>query len=86
MSLSLPKILPLAQQIGGYLKMAADHYVVLHNIGKEASAEVVAAFLQVKMADWDPKISGKTLLDDDTREAAARFLAGVAVNYAKAER
>jgi hypothetical protein len=82
--LSLPKLLPLIQQIGNYLKMGADHYADLRSAGQEASPDVIALFLQMKMSDWNPEVGGKTLLDDETRAAAARFLAGVAVNFSKA--
>ncbi len=45
---------------------------------------MIAAFLQMKMTDWNPQVGGKVLIDDETRAAAARFLAGVAVNFSKA--
>jgi len=82
--LSLAKFLPLIQQIGTYLKLGADHYADLRTAGKEAGPEAVALFLQAKMMEWNPEIGGKALLDDETRAAAARFLAGVAVNFSKA--
>jgi hypothetical protein len=40
-------------------------------------------FLENKMASWDPKLNRKSLLDSETRSAAARFLAGVAVNFTR---
>ena len=83
MTLSLPKLIPLIQQIGTYLKLGADHYADLRAASDAANSEVVAFFLLSKMSDWDPKVGGKTLLDDETRAAAARFLAGVAVNFSK---
>lgn len=82
-SLSFAKLLPLVQQIGNYLKLGADHYVDLRAAGDAANSEVVAFFLLSKMSDWEPKVGGKNLLDDETRAAAARFLAGVAVNFSK---
>lgn len=77
------KFLPLVTQLGNYLKMGLDHYAVLKTTGQEAGPDIVAAFLEAKMQAWQPKLSGKDLLDDETRHAAARFLAGVAVNYTK---
>jgi hypothetical protein len=74
------KIIPLITQLGTYLKSGMDHYADLRQVKKEASPEIVAAFIQIKMADWNPKFDGKALLDSDTREAGARFLAGLAVN------
>jgi hypothetical protein len=77
------KFLPLVTQLGTYLKMGLDQYAFLKNEGKDAGPDVIAAFLQMKMADWNPSLAGKTLLDDETRAAGARFLAGVAVNFSK---
>lgn len=80
----IAKFLPLAQQIGNYLKMGMDHYADLRAAGKDASPEVVTFFLRAKMATWDPQVGGKSLLDDATRDAGARFLAGVAINFVSA--
>jgi hypothetical protein len=42
-------------------------------------------YLQLGMdSSWDPKIKKITLMDDSTRKAGARFLAGVAVAIASA--
>lgn len=79
--LAASQLLPLVAQLGTYLKMAMDHYADLKTAGKEASPEIVAFYLQVQLASWDPKVGGRSLLDDSTRAAAARFLAGVAVNF-----
>lgn len=84
MTLPLPKLIPLIQQIGTYLKLGADHYADLRAAGQDAGPDVIAVFLQMKMMDWSPQVGGKVLLDDETRAAAARFLAGVAVNFSKA--
>lgn len=78
--MNFAQFLPIAQQIGNYLKVAADHYAALKVAGKEAGPDVVAMFLRVKLDSWDPKVNNKSVLDSPTRDAAARFLAGVAVN------
>ena len=44
---------------------------------------MLAVFLAMKMTSWNPQMNGKNLMDDETRQAAARFLAGVAINMAK---
>lgn len=75
------KLLPLVSKLGEYLKLGVDHYVMLKAAGPDAGPDVVAAFLLVKMEGWDPQLNGKRLLDAETRQAAARFLAGVAVNF-----
>ena len=76
-------LLPLVTQLGDHLKTAFEHYVALKASGVSVNTETLAGFLLVKMASWNPTAGGKTLLDDDTREAAARFLAGVAINLTK---
>lgn len=81
---NMAKLLPLVTQLGNYLKMGADHYSDLRSAGKEAGPEVVAMYLRMKLENWDPKINEKKLLDDATKDAAARFLAGVACNFAGA--
>jgi hypothetical protein len=78
----MSKLLPLVTQLGNYLKMGLDHYADLRSAGKEAGPEIVAMFLRAKLETWEPKVGDKKLLDDPTRDAAARFLAGVAVNFA----
>lgn len=75
------KFFPLVKQLGDYLKLAVDHYADLRSTGQNADPDMVAFFLRSKMDGWDPQVSGKSLLDDDTRDAGARFLAGVAVNF-----
>lgn len=78
----IAKLLPLVTQLGNYLKLGIDHYATLKAAGKDASVEVVTLFLQEKLATWEPTVNNRALLDQPTRDAAARFLAGVAVNMA----
>ena len=78
------KFLPLVVQLGTYLKQGLDHYAQLQRLGEEAGPDVIAAYLALQMESWDPMLAGKKLLDPDTRYAAARFLAGVAVNFSGA--
>tara|TARA_Y100000310_G_scaffold303569_2_gene342032 strand:+ start:2232 stop:2483 length:252 start_codon:yes stop_codon:yes gene_type:complete len=80
MKFSATSVLPLVGQLGSYLKMGADHYSDLKQAGTEAGPDLVAVFLQAKMGDWDPQVNGQAILDEATKEAGARFLAGVAVN------
>ncbi len=83
--LKMNKLVPLVMQLGSYLKVGIDHYADLRATGKEANTEIIAAFLHMKMSEWDPKINSKEILDEETRSAAARFLAGVAVNFTGAQ-
>jgi len=61
--------------------MGMDHYADLRNAGKEAGPDLIAMFLQSKMINWHPKVMGKEILDDETKAAGARFLAGVVINF-----
>ena len=83
MSFNKMKMLPLVAKLGEYLKDAFDHYVEMKAKGVEVDADTVAVFMAEHMKSWDPKISGKQLLDPETRKAACRFVAGVATNLAK---
>jgi len=81
---NLTSLLPLVSQLGNYLKLGIDHYADLRTAGKEAGPEIVAIFLNEKMKGWSPKVGDIELLDEITRASGARFLAGVAVNFATA--
>jgi hypothetical protein len=81
---NVSQFLPLITQLGSYLKEAIDHYADLRKVDPEVGPEVVALYLNERMSKWDPKIRTASLLDEPTRMAAARFLAGVAVNFARA--
>ena len=83
MKFNLVSFFPLISKLGDYLKVGFDHYVALKASGTDLTPDLLAVFLSMKMANWNPQISGKNLLDDETRQAAARFLAGVAINMAK---
>ena len=73
-------MIPLVARLGKYLRSGFEQYVALKASGVEPSPDVIAAFLEVKMEDWHPKIRGHAILDADTRAACARFLGGVAYN------
>jgi len=82
MPLNIPtsKLLPLLMKLGSYFTQGLDYYVLLRSQGQDIGADGVALFISSKMETWDPTILGKKALDPETREAAARMLAGVAVN------
>ena len=82
MSIKIPpmKLLPLLTKLGSYFTLGLDYYVQLKTTGQEIGPEGVAMFIEAKMEEWDPEILGKKALDPETRTAAARMLAGVAVN------
>lgn len=74
--------LPIVQKLGVFLKQAGEHYDQLSQVGSNASPEVMASFLLASMSTWNPKIKGVEALDPETKQAAARFLGGVAYNLA----
>jgi hypothetical protein len=78
----LTALLPLISQLGTYLVAGMDHYADLREARQAADPETVALFLRVKIDGWDPEIKGRKVLDGETKDAAARFLAGVACNLA----
>ena len=81
--MNLADLLPLATKIGSYLKSGVDQYAALKASGISVTPDLIAAFLADQMTDWHPEIKGRRLLDSDTRLAGARFLAGIAFNFAK---
>ena len=83
--IGLTKFLPLAKQLAEYLKMGMDHYATLKMAGEVAGPDAVALYLSEKMKVWNPEVNGVPLLDDGTREAAARFLAGVSIQFVRSK-
>lgn len=82
MKFNKAKLLPLVIKLGDYLKQGFDHYVELKASGVEVDPDLISAFISTKMEDWSPQINGKDILDSDTKEAAVRFVSGVAFNMA----
>ena len=80
MNVSLATLLPLLTKLGTYFKMGLDHYTALKASGALADPDVIALFICAKMEDWNPQISGKSVLDPETKLAAARMLGGFIVN------
>ena len=83
MTFSPSMLLTIAPKLADLLKVAVQHYGELRASGGEVTADGLALFLSFKVADWNPSISGKAALDDETRTAMCRFLAGVAYNLCK---
>ena len=79
------KIIPLIIKLGDYLRSGFDHYVAMQVAGVDIDADILAAFISSQMEGWQPKVNGKSLLDPETKEACARFLAGIAFNIASKE-
>jgi hypothetical protein len=83
---NLVAFLPLISKLGDYLKIGFEHYVALKASGTALSPDILGVFIGMKMASWEPELQGKKLLDDETRNAAARFLAGVIINMVSEKR
>ena len=82
MKFSTASFFPIAVKLGDYLIETMNHVIALQTAGVPLSPDLVAAWLALKMQTWSPVINGRAVLDDDTRLAAARFLAGVGFNLA----
>lgn len=80
--LPLSKLIPVLTQLGNYLKIGVDHYAMLKMAGKDAGPDILALYILTKMADWNPKVGARNVMDEATKTACARFLAGVVVNVA----
>jgi hypothetical protein len=76
-------LLSIAPKLAELLKDAVGHYGDLRAAGMTVSPEVLAAYLAVRVGSWNPTVAGKPALDDETRGAMCRFLAGVAFNLCK---
>jgi len=77
------EIIPLAGNLLKYLQEIVDYIATLKASGIDFDEELLATYISEKMSDWNPKIKGKMVLDDDTRFACARFLSGIAFNLYK---
>jgi len=83
MSFSPMMLLSIAPKLADYLKAAIAHYGDLRAAGGEVTPDILAMFLMQQTSGWNPSLSGKAVLDEETRIAMCRFLAGVAFNFAK---
>ncbi len=83
MKFSKMKMISLVSKLGDYLNSGFDHYNDMKAKGVVIDAETLSVFVAGQMKSWEPKISGKELLDPETKKAACRFVAGVALNLAK---
>jgi hypothetical protein len=72
----LPKLIELFAAATRFVKDAQDEDGV--------DADDIAKLVVATTHDWHPRVKGIRILDDeDTRYAAARFLAGIAINIAE---
>lgn len=76
----LAAFLPPLLKLGDFLAQAYRHYAMLHDAGVKITPDIVATFLVHAMRDWNPQVSGCSILDDETKAGFARGLAGVVMN------
>jgi len=81
--IALTTLLPLVSKLGTYLSVGVEHYSALRQQGQTLSPDLLAAVLLIKMNEWRPVVKGQEIVDDDTRAAGARFLAGIAIRLAQ---
>lgn len=75
-------VLAMLKTLGDRMIEARDH--ARRTPGLDADA--LAVWINVKLNGWSPRYKGAELADGPTRQAAARFLAGVALALARADR
>ena len=75
-------VLAMLKDFGAHLIATRDHAAGLPSIG----ADELTVFVLKRMEGWRPQYKGVELADEPTRQAAARFVSGVAVALVKAER
>jgi hypothetical protein len=68
--------LPFAKELLDHLRAAGEFY----SATRDATVDDVASYLEERFKSWDPQYLSKSMLDDPTRAAAARFVAGIACN------
>lgn len=77
-------LLPSLMQLRGFLDKGIAYASAVSETSGPATPATVAAHLEIMMRSWNPRLSGTYVIDDETRKAAARFIAGIAVNLVNA--
>lgn len=83
MKLTTAALLPALGEMREFLVLAVDAVEQNLERGNRPTPDAVANYLTAKMQRWEPKVHGIPMLDDATRQAGARFLAGIACNLLK---
>lgn len=78
--LPLTEMLAIGKEVSAIIKLAGEHCITIAAEGGSPTAEAVAAKIRPRIAAWKPLQNGHPLLDDKTRDHAAAFLGGLAVN------
>lgn len=88
MKLNSFKMLPFAKDLLVFLQEGLnDGVIIIDEIGltidENQAREKIAQKIVKKMITWQPKYENTALLDEPTRLAGARFLAGVVFSMLK---
>jgi len=88
MKINTFQMLPLAKSLLEFLQNGVNVGTIIFDeqgitIDVDRARQQIADKLVVQMKDWKPEYQGKELLDDQTRMAGARFLAGVSISLLK---
>jgi orotate phosphoribosyltransferase len=82
MKISVYSMLPFGKSLLQFLETAINAGVSVSDgaiaIDRDTMAQQIVEKLKIEMKDWQPQINGVAVLDDETKLAAAKFLAGVA--------
>ena len=89
MKLKAFAMLPFAKSLLGFLQIAlAKGAIIISEKGisiqEEQLKEALNEILVEEMKNWNPEYNGKKILDNKTKLAGARFLAGVACSMLEA--
>mgnify|MGYP003629431847 CR=1 FL=1 len=74
MKVKLAHFLPIASSLYTHLLTAIDHLAMLKATNQQVDAEIVGAFLSLKMSEWNPTIKGKSIMDPKTKAAAVNLM------------
>jgi hypothetical protein len=85
MKINTFKMLPLAKSLLEHLQTGIDKGMVYIDhtgvvIDEQNVRNHITAQLVAEMKEWKPLYQNKELLDEDTRLAGARFLAGISMS------
>lgn len=69
--------LQFGPKVAAFFKEASATYGAMAESGEAPSPDMLAMLVLAKMEGWNPKVRGTNVLDDETKAAGARFLAGI---------
>jgi hypothetical protein len=82
MNLDARTLMTLGSKLLHILKDASQHVSQLNQAGEEVSREALQFYIMLRFENWNPKIKGVSVLDDQSRVDGAAFLAGIAFTLA----